>query len=79
MTRLAKHGVISGQRHGGPGDPTNGQSGNVRCSDVAEERACSDGTGDTEREIYCYVDAGAVEELASEGVDGNSEQDEDDD
>jgi len=83
IARLAENGVKCGKQHGGPGDRNdparNGQSRCVRCCDVIKERACNDGTDDTQTEIHHDTANGAVEEPTSKAASGKSEQAEDND
>jgi hypothetical protein len=78
-TRLAKPSMVSGKRDNSPADPNHHQAGSVRCPDSVEEQTCNDRADDPQREIYCHADAGAIEELTTEGASGNSKQDEDND
>ena len=78
-TRLAKPSVVSGKWDSSPGDPNHDQTRSVRYPDFAEEQTCNDRTNDAQTDIYCHADAGAIEELTTEGASGNSEQDEDND
>jgi hypothetical protein len=79
LTRLANPSVVSGKRHSSTGDPNHDQSRSVRCPYFVEDQTCNDRTDDAQTEIYCDADAGAVEELTTEGASGNPEQDEDND
>lgn len=78
-SRLAKHGTVGSKGHSSPGDHNDGQLRGVRRCELMEKHTRNDGAGYTQTELYCDIDAGAVEEPVSKGPNGNAEQDEDDD